>query len=386
MYLIGYVNAMYKRILKLPDLLEKKSHLFLGPRSTGKTTLIDTQLEGVKKYDLLDSTVFRALLRHPKLLDEENDPKSWVVIDEIQKLPELLDEVQRLIHKKQITFLLTGSSARKLKRGAANLLGGRLWEVNFFPLTSKEVDRFNLLTYLNTGGLPHVYASSHAQQELKNYINLYLKEEIYEEALVRRLSSFSECLDVLALSNGEEISYENISREAGIPASTVKNYMSIIEDTLIGFVLKPFVKTKKRKAISRAKFYIFDVGVVNSLANRGSILNKSHMFGQAFEHFLIQEVRAYLSYSQKNEALSYWRSVSRHEVDMIIGREWALEIKTSDQVHGKHLQGLRALKEEGLIRKFGVISQDPHKRKTDEGFVIYPWAEFLRDLWSHKIV
>lgn len=377
---------MIQRTLQLPELLRQKSHLFLGPRSTGKTTLIEQQLPQAKVYDLLDSSVFRALVKHPKLLGEEATPDQWVVVDEIQKLPELLDEVQRLIQKKKMTFLLTGSSARKIKRGAANLLGGRLWETRLFPLTSHEIPQFDLLTYLNTGGLPHIYGSAQAALEQRNYINLYLKEEIHSESLVRNISSFSECLEIFSLSNGQEINFENFSRDTGIPTSSIKNYISILCDTLLAFTLPPFLKTKKRKAIARSKLYLFDIGIVNYLNNRSEIKPKSELFGQAFEHFVLQELRAYLSYTRSRDSLTYWRSVSQFEVDCIVGKKWALEIKSSELVLPKHLKGLQALKEEGLIKNYGIISLDPHFRKTEQGIHIFPWKMFLDQLWSGKLI
>ena len=225
---------MYHRILNLVDLLKKKSFFLFGPRSTGKTTLIKNQLPNAKIYDLLDAEVFRRLLKRPSLLEEENqNSKQLIVIDEIQKLPSLLDEVHRLIFKRNFRFLLTGSSARKLKKGAANLLAGRAWETQLFPLTSPEIPHFNLITYLNDGGLPHVYGSPNAQEELNSYVSTYLYEEIQAEAITRNISAFSEFLDLIALSNGQEINFESLSNDCQTSASTIKNYLSILEDTLL---------------------------------------------------------------------------------------------------------------------------------------------------------
>ena len=257
---------MYSRKLNLLKLLEKKSFFLFGARSTGKTTLIDLQLPGAKIYDLLDAEVFSKLLKRPKLIEEESTgPETVIVIDEIQKMPRLLDEVHRLIQKKQLRFLLTGSSARKLKHGGANLLAGRAWVASLFPLVSAEIPDFDLVTYLNRGGLPQIYGSSDFEEELRSYINVYLKEEINAEAVVRQVAAFSEFLDLIALSNGQEINYESFASDCQVSPGTLKNYIQILEDTLLGFRIPGYTKTRKRKAITRSKHYLFDIGVTNAL-------------------------------------------------------------------------------------------------------------------------
>jgi predicted AAA+ superfamily ATPase len=380
----------YPRILQMNSLLEKKSFFLFGPRSVGKTTLISQQLEGAVIYDLLDLDTYSLLLRYPKSIEErylaasQEKRKSIVVIDEIQKLPQLLNEVHRLIEKYRIRFLLTGSSARKLRRGAANLLGGRAWEARLFPLVSQELSDLNFNRYLNRGGIPHIYLSDDFREELNSYLNLYLREEIAAEALVRRVDSFARFLDVMGLQNGEELHFQGISSDAGVPAKTIQNYIEILEDTLIGFQVPAFLKTTKRKAITRSKFYFFDVGITNALAKRGEILPESELFGKAFEHFLILEIRAYLSYKRKPYALTYWRSTSQFEVDCIIEDKLACEFKSTSHVTAKHLKGLKALKEEKNILDFCVVSQDPEPRMV-EGIKIYPWKTFLRELWADKL-
>lgn len=375
------------RSLDLAKLLKLKSFFLFGPRATGKTTLIHHQLPSVRVYDLLDARVFSRLLKNPNLLEEENlEQTGPIVIDEVQKLPQLLDEVQRLIARHQWTFLLTGSSARKLKRGAANLLAGRAWVANLFPLTHHEIKGFDLVTYLNRGGLPQVYFSQNHSEELKSYLSLYLKEEIQAESLTRNLPAFSNFVDAIGLSNGEEINLESFASDCGVSAGTVKNYIQILEDTLVGFSLPGFTKTKKRKAISRFKHYLFDVGVVNTLCNRSEIKPKSELFGKAFEQFILQELRAYLSYTRLSFPLSYWRSKSQFEVDAVVGDRVALEIKATSQVDDKHLKGLRALKEEGLIKQYAIVSLDGEFRTTCDGIRVYPWELFLRQLWSNKII
>jgi len=378
---------VYARRLDLAGLLRKKSVFLLGPRSTGKSTLIGQQLPEARTYDLLDADVFNRLLREPRLLAEENERNVIIAIDVIQTLPQLLDEVHRLIERDKRRFVLTGSSARKLKRGASNLLAGRAWETRLFPLTFGELPRFDLTRYLNRGGLPQVYDSDDFAEELKSYSNLYLREEIQAEGLTRNLPAFARFLDAIALSNGEELSYQGLASDCGLPASTVVNYVQILDDTLLGFSVASFKRTKKRKAITRGKHFLFDVGVTNTLCRRGVIQPKSELFGKAFEHFIVLEARAYLSYARRDDELAYWRSTSQFEVDLIIGDRLAIEIKSTDLVGDRHLRGLRALKEEkGLIRDFAVVSLDKHARRTEDGIHIWPWSEFLQRLWSGDLL
>ncbi len=377
----------YKRILGLPALLKKKSFFLFGPRATGKTTLIQQSLPQATLYDLLDGETFHRLIKRPSLLGEENaDTKKIIVIDEIQKHPSLLDEVHRLIQKKGHTFLLTGSSARKIKHKGVNLLAGRAWWSSLFPLVWAEIPNFHLLTYLNCGGLPQVYGNPDHEEELESYTALYIREEIQHEALTRNIEYFCEFLDAMALSNGCEISYEGLSRDLQISPGTLKNYIKILDDTLIGFPLPGYTKTKKRKATARFKYYFFDIGVSNTLGRRGEIKPKSELFGKAFEHFIILEIRAFLSYSRQNFSLFYWRSTSRFEVDLIVGDKMAIEIKATNLIQDKHLKGLRALKEEGLIKTYVAISLDKNQRTTSDNIHIFPWKNFLKKLWAGEMV
>ena len=376
---------MYKRILDLTKLLKKKSFFLFGPRGTGKTTLVQHTLSGATVIDLLEIKTYREYLKNPSIISEQM-LKPIVVIDEVQKLPEILDEVHRLIEAEKLTFLLTGSSARKLKRGGANLLAGRAWWAELFPLTSNEIPDFDLMAYLNRGGLPAVYPSDDYIEELWAYTALYLKEEIQNEALTRKVAQFSEFLDLMALSNGEEISYQSIAGDCGVSPNSIKNYIQILEDTLVAFQLKAFTKTRKRKAISRSKLYLFDIGVTNSLAKRGEIMEGSELFGKAFEHFILLEVRAFLSYTRKNIGMCYWRSTSKFEVDLILDDQWGVEIKSASSIQDKHLKGIRALKEEGNIQNFAVVSCDRYERKTQDNITIFPWKLFLGKLWNGDII
>ncbi len=376
---------MYKRILDLTKLLKKKSFFLFGPRGTGKTTLVQHTLSEATVIDLLEIKTYREYLKNPSIISEQK-LKPTVVIDEVQKLPEILDEVHRLIEAQKLTFLLTGSSARKLKRGGANLLAGRAWWAELFPLTSNEIPDFDLMTYLNRGGLPAVYPSDDFVEELWAYTALYLKEEIQNEALTRKVAQFSEFLDLMALSNGEEISYQSIAGDCGVSPNSIKNYIQVLEDTLVAFQLKAFTKTRKRKAISRSKLYFFDIGVTNSLAKRGEIMEGSELFGKAFEHFILLEVRAFLSYTRKNIKMCYWRSTSQFEVDLVLDNQWGVEIKSASSIQDKHLKGIRALKEEGNIQNFAAVSCDRYERKTQDNITIFPWKFFLEKLWNGDIV
>lgn len=379
-------NIIYPRQLNLPKLLTIKSFFLFGPRATGKTTLIRQQLSDARLYDLLDAEVFASLVRRPKLLQEQNpDTDQLIVIDEIQKLPQLLDEAHRLIELEGRRFLFTGSSARKVRRGAANLLAGRAFWAALFPLSSREILNFDLLRYLNRGGLPAVYTSMAPHEELSSYTNLYLREEIQAEGIVRNLPNYARFLDTLALSNGEEVNYESWASDCGVPARTLHNYLQIADDTLIAYTLAPFRYTLKRKAIARKKIYLFDIGVTNALAKRGEVHAGSALFGRAFEHFIINEVRAFLSYARLDLEMQYWRSTSQFEVDLVLGKQVAVEIKSTKLATDKHLKGLRALKEEQLVRDYAVVSLDTELRQTDDNITIYPWQQFLSLLWSGKL-
>jgi len=373
---------MYTRALNLSELLKKKSFFLFGPRATGKTTLIEQNLPDALVIDLLHSKTYSTLVRNPSALGEMiTDQSKIVVIDEVQKIPELLDEVQRLIRKDRITFLLTGSSARKLKHGAANLLGGRAREARLFPLVSAEIGNVDLERLINHGGIPDIYNSDEPDEDLTAYVDTYLREEIKAEAVTRQISAFVAFLDACALSNGQEINYQCLASDLQISASTLNNYFQILEDTLIGFRLQGFTETRKRKATVRAKHYLFDLGVTRHLSRQGFIKAGSKAFGEALEHFIILETRAYLSYTRQRVEQRYWRSVSQFEVDLLLGRSHAIEIKATEHPSEKHLRGLRALMEEGIFKHYYLVCLTPHKRITEDGIIIVNWRDFLAEMW-----
>ena len=275
----------FQRLLDLPGLLRRKSFFLFGPRATGKSFLIRRQLgRRALVVDLLRSDVAFRLATDPSLLEaligDRRGPDAWIVIDEVQKLPGLLDEVHRLIESRGLRFLLTGSSARKLKRGQANLLAGRAWTANLYPLTSAEIPRFDLAKFLRWGGLPPVVASQEPAEELGAYVRTYLQEEIQAEGFVRRLPPFSRFLASAALTNGQMLNFAQIASDAGVPAATVREYYYLLEDTLVGFLLPAWTKSKKRKAISTAKFYFFDTGVTHALAGTQTLDRNSDLAKQ----------------------------------------------------------------------------------------------------------
>jgi len=379
---------MFKRIIDLNTIIERKSVFLFGPRQTGKSFYLKNTFKNVFYYDLLKTDLFFRLSANPSQIREEllaSKEKKLVIIDEIQKLPVLLDEVHYLIENYDIRFILTGSSARKLKYGAANLLGGRALTRYLFPLTTTEIPDYNLERIINFGSLPAFYTSPDPYEDLESYVGTYLKEEIVAEGVVRKLEHFTRFLRLAAQCDTEMLNYSNIGSDLGMPAKTIREYFRILEDTLIGSVLEPFTGTVKRKAISTAKFYYFDIGVSNILAERSYIKPKTELFGKAFEHFIFLELKAYLDYSHKREKLTFWRSKAGHEVDFLIGDKIAIEVKGSDMVSGKHLKGLKALAEDLDLTGKIVVSMDPVHRKIGE-IDIYPYKLFLEKLWNNEIV
>ena len=377
----------FVRVQKIVDAQEDSVFLW-GARQVGKSTLVKSVYPNAKIYDLLKSDEYTRLLRRPQLLREELlsfGEETLVVIDEIQKIPQLLDEVHWLIVNRGIRFILCGSSARKLKRIGTNLLGGRAMSVKLYPLVSVEIPDFDLVRGINHGMLPRHYLAANPKKRLEAYIGTYLKEEIQDEAVVRQLAAFNRFLDVAAQSNGEIINYKNIAQDCGVSAVTVKEYFAILQQTLIGYMLPAFTDSKKRRAITAPKFYYFDVGVANHLLHRSNLQQGSVDFGHAFEHLMIQELIAYLSYSESDEHLSYWRTASGYEVDAIIGDgRVAIEFKSSEEVQSKHTKGLKAFSEEYADARLIVVSMDVNPRMLN-GVEIVPAMDFLQLLWEGKI-
>jgi predicted AAA+ superfamily ATPase len=362
-----------------------------GARQTGKSTLLKELFPKSPKYDLLLSSEFGRLQVNPSLMLQEllaeppgNEP---VIIDEVQKIPQLLDDVQWLIVNKNIQFILCGSNARKLKRSGANLLGGRALRFELFPLVYPEIPDFDLSRAVNHGLIPRHYLSKHPDLLLESYVGEYLKEEIAAEALTRNIPAFSRFLEAAAFSNGDIVVYKNIASECGVSAPTVKEYFDILVDTLIGSFVPSFQKRPKRRVVQAPRFYYFDVGLANFLLKRKHIVPKSEAFGKAFEHFIYQELVAHSHYSGVKYPISYWHTTSDLEVDFILGdHEVALEIKGVEQITGHHLKGIKAFQEEYTIKKAILVSLDPKPRQFDNGITVLPWEHFLNKLWSGELI
>lgn len=378
---------MITRYLKLDD--AKTESVFLwGARQTGKSTLLNNLFPEAKYYDLLKADEFERLHRRPSLLREElllSGESDLVIIDEVQKIPELLDEVHWLIANRNIRFILCGSSARKLKRSGANLLGGRAVRNVLYPFVSEELPDFDLIHAVNNGMLPRHYLIENPHKRLQAYIGDYLQEEIRAEALTRNLNSFSRFLEIAALTNGEIVNYNNIATDAGVSAPTVKEYFSILSETMLGYMIPAYAKTIKRRLIQSPKFYYFDVGIVNYLAKRYELVPGSVDFGHAFEHLMIQELIAYLGYTDSPDTLSYWRTTSGYEVDVILGdAKVAIEIKSSEEVQSRHLKGLKAFSEEHPGARLIIVSLDRTPRVMN-GVEVLPATDFLHKLWNGQI-
>ncbi|MED9995429.1 MAG: DUF4143 domain-containing protein [Paludibacteraceae bacterium] len=378
---------MIARYLQIENELDSSIFLF-GARQTGKSTLLRNQLKGAIYIDLLDSELLMRFRSKPNLLYEmlqDKDEQTVVVIDEIPEVPELLNEVHRLISEKGIKFVLCGSSARKLKRKGHNTLGGRALPCYFFPLVSAEIPNFDLDKALLHGMLPTHYFAKNPQRLLAAYIDVYLKEEILQESIVRQLGTFQRFLEVAALSNGEMINYSNIATDCGVKVHTVRAYFDILEDTLIGYRIPAYTQTIKRRLIQAPKFYFFDVGLPQYLLNRTTLAQGTIEYGHAFEHFIVQELVAFIRYNHKKETLSYWRTHTGVEVDAVIGdAQVAIEIKSTNNIQSKHLKGLKSFVSDYPHARPIVVSLDKLTRKTD-GIEIMYVHHFLEALWKGKI-
>jgi predicted AAA+ superfamily ATPase len=377
----GENSAYIDRILDLPLLLDKKSHFLLGPRQTGKTFLIQNTLKEAKVYDLLDTSIFLALSRNPSRIAQELTPQDHlIVIDEIQRLPELLNEVHRLIESRRIRFLMTGSSARKLRRGGINLLGGRARTKHLHPLTRRELgERFALTRALQRGLLPSIYFSDDPAADLESYTGLYLQQEVVAEGTIRNIPAFSRFLKIASLCNGTIVNFTKVSNDAQVARTTVYEYFEILKDTLILHELPAWRKSKKRKPLASSKYYFFDVGIVATLQGR-VFRPGTPEYGEGFETYLFHELMCYQDYIRQ-EPLSYWRSSSGFEVDFIIGDHTAVEVKAKENISPHDIKALQAIAEEKILKRYLCVSLEPRMRRI--GVVtILPYEEFLDNLWN----
>lgn len=383
---------MLKRILSKRELAAESCFLW-GPRQAGKSTLLRELFPDAPYYDLLLAREHRRLAANPGLLAEECAALGWsgenqphpIIIDEVQKLPDLLDEVHALISRRGLRFLLTGSSPRKLLRGGGNLLGGRAVRHEMFPLVSAEIPDLDLDRALNHGLLPRHYLSAKPGPLLEAYVGDYLREEVLAEALTRNLPAFQRFLEAAAFSNGQIVNFTNISREIGVAANTVRGYFEVLVDTLIATWAPAWTKRAKRRVIESPRFYFFDVGIVNDLAHRERMRPGSAEYGAAFEHFIFMELRAHAGY-RGGPPVSYWRTASGLEVDFILGNaEVAIEAKSSENITSDHLKGLRAWKQEHPKSRCILVARAPRARLTEDRIEILPWRDFLRSLWQGGI-
>ena len=378
---------MYKRIFDIEAKLDEGMFLF-GARQTGKSTLLKERFNGAIYYDLLNPDIRKAFKRNPNALKEalwDKAAGTLVIIDEIQKVPGLLDIVHTLMVEKGLWFILSGSSSRKLKRSGANTLGGRAIPETLFPLVWPEVTDFQLDRAVQNGMIPRHYMVADATKRLSGYVKVYLDEEIREEGEVRELDAFERFMEVAAISDGEILNYSNIASDCGVSAKTVKSYFQILYDTLIGYEIPAYRKEIKRRIVQAPRFYYFDVGLANYLMGRHSLKRGTDDYGHAFEHLVMQEMIAYKGYHDKRDEISYWHTYDKKEVDAVIGdAKVAIEIKSSEQVKTKHKAGLKAFKEEHADCRLILVSLDPITRTSGDIELIYV-LDFLRMLWNGEI-
>ncbi len=373
------------RSLDLRALVAKKSHFLFGPRQTGKTSLIRHSLGGVRTFDLLDSGVFLRLSRDLGRLGQEIETgERYVVIDEVQRLPNLLNEVHRLIEERGLHFLLTGSSARKLRAGGVNLLGGRARTKALHPLTYAELGAdYDLARATRRGLLPSIYFSDDPAADLDGYASLYLQQEVVAEGLTRNAPAFSRFLRVAALCNGSIVNFTKVGNDAQVARTTVYEYFSILEDTLLLHELPAWKKSKRRKPLSSSKYYFFDIGVVAAL-REAEFSQGTHEYGEAFETVLFHELIAHRDYTS-GDPLYYWRSKSGFEVDFVMGDHTAIEAKAKSNVSGSDLKSLHAIAEEQSWKHLICVCFEPRRRRVGK-VVILPWREFLEQLWAGAFV
>jgi len=376
------MKRIMKRALAI-DLPPKRSAFLWGPRKTGKTFWLRHTYPRHVRIDLLQTDVFGEYAARPALLRERfQDHRGLIIVDEVQMVPELLNEVHWLIENQNLSFLLTGSSARKLRRKHANLLGGRAWRYTMHPLTFLETEGFDLEAVLVSGLLPPHFLSPDPIRDLRAYVADYLKEEIAAEAAIQSIPAFAEFLRVAALTNGELLNYTNVAREAGVSAKVVRGYFQMLEDTLLGFRVSPWRRSATRRMIETEKFYLFDVGVANYLGRR-TPREGTPEFGKALEHYILMELKAYQAYRNPELEIRYWRTSTGMEVDFVLGEmEVALEIKGARRVHEGDLRGLSALIAEHKVKHPLLISLEREPRRLGARIRALPWQHFLRELWS----
>ena len=385
--------ALSPRLLSLK--LPKGQSAFLwGARKTGKSTYLKQHFPDSILYDFLRTDLYFEFTKRPYLLREQLLTKEEhllsqpIILDEVQKIPKVLDEIHWLIENKNLQFILCGSSARKLIRGQANLLGGRAWRYHLFPFVTHELPDFDLLRALNNGLIPvHYLQNDPEKRSLKAYVQDYLKEEILQEGLIRNLPAFSRFFEAMGYSHGEITNYTNISRECGVDSKTIREYYQILIDTLLGTLIPPYKRRQSRQVLTKAsKFYLFDVGVAGTIIKRHIEQEQGVDFGKAFEHFILMELMAYRSYSGLDYDIHFWRTKSGNEVDFILGDgEIAIEVKGSQRIDSRELSGLKVFIADNKPKKAFLVCNEKEERLVDQVHVI-PWSHFLQRLWNHEII
>jgi uncharacterized protein len=369
---------------------EGQSLFLWGTRQSGKSTLLKTLFPNSLYFDLLLSDEYRRLLNNPEIFRQQillDNPSQPIIVDEIQKLPILLDEVHWLIENKGYQFILSGSSPRKILKEDANLLGGRAFKYELFPLSYSEIPDYNLIKAINSGLLPKHYLSANPKKLIEAYIGNYLEDEIIRETKIRNVEVFSRFLNKAAFSNGEMVNYTNIATDCGISANSAKEYFAILRDSLIGNFIFPYQKKPKRRTVSMPKFYFFDIGIVNHLLGRKNLSPGSPEFCTSFEHIIYHELRCYSHYSGKNFPIYFWRTSSNLEVDFILGEnEIAIEVKSADRVIGKMAKNLHAVAEEYSFKQKILVSQDTINQLLPNEVQALHWKTFLEKLWAGKII
>ena len=382
----------FERLLNI-DLPTGQSAFLWGPRKTGKSTYLKDTFPQSLVYDFLKTDLVLEFYRQPSLLREQLMAQNAdtlahpVILDEVQKVPQILDEVHWLIENRGLRFILCGSSARKLKRGKANLLGGRAWRYEMFPLVTAELEDVDLLRLLNHGMVPSHYLQDNYRRSLNAYVRDYLKEEVFDEGLTRNIPAFSRFFDAIGYSHGELTNYTNIARECGVDSKTVKEYYQILVDTLLGRMVAPFKKRQSRQVITKApKFYLFDVGVAGAIAKRHIPAERGEAFGKAFEHLIFTEMVAHASYSELDYEIDFWRTRSGQEVDFVLGGgQVAIEVKGASRVDNRDLRPLFAFIEAYAPQKALVVCNERAERVLGEIRVV-PWKTFLQELWAGDII
>jgi uncharacterized protein len=381
-----------ERTLRI-DLPAHQSAFLWGPRKTGKSTWLRSAFPDSLTFDLLQTDLMLELARRPALLRERllatppEKLRSPVILDEVQKVPQLLDEVHWLIENQGLSFILCGSSARKLKRGGVNLLGGRAWRYEMHPLVSVEIGDLDLLQALNRGLVPAHYLGPEPRRSLEAYVVDYLKEEVFDEGLTRNVAAFSRFFEAMGYSHGDLTNYAHVARDCGVDAKTVKEYYQILVDTLLGTFVEPWKRRQERQVIGKTpKFYLFDVGVAGALTRRRITEERGESFGRVLEHFVLMEMQAHRSYRDLGYGIHFWRTKSGLEVDFVLGDgEVAVEVKGSSRVDSSDFRSLRAFVEDNHPRHAILVCNERTPRLA-EGIEVLPWREFLTRLWNGQIL